>query len=77
MILALKTPGFVDQIAEIVFDENHGRAEFLVDGLFVLVLRQFVVVIFDRKLFGDLGPQAGVFDRRDWLLRVAVNVHVE
>jgi hypothetical protein len=30
----LETPGFMNQIAEIVFDKNYSRAEFLVNGLF-------------------------------------------
>ncbi len=31
----LETPGFMNQIAEIVLDKNYSRAEFLVNGLFV------------------------------------------
>jgi hypothetical protein len=31
----LETPGFMNQIAEIVFDKNYSRAEFLVNGPFV------------------------------------------
>lgn len=76
-VLALETPDVLDKIAQIVFDKNHGRTA----GEHSLCSRAPKVLLSYFSIESCLGisdyMQAGVFDRRDRLLRVAVNVHVK
>lgn len=49
LILVMKAPRFVDQVAQIIFDEHHGRAKLLMDILFTLIRQLVVITVGQQK----------------------------